>query len=138
MILLALALAAGHPFSCSVVSVHDGDGPFHCSDGVSVRLAGVQAPDFESAEPCRRGKAEYVCSDAQARRARDDMAALIQGRTLDCLSTGKSYKRTVATCRLNGADLSCLAIEHGIATRWAKYDRGGRLADCASAQQRKR
>jgi endonuclease YncB( thermonuclease family) len=58
------------------------------------------------------------------------MRDLIQGRTLDCIATGKSYKRTVATCSLDGADLSCLAIKDGIATRWAKYDRGGQLLRC--------
>jgi endonuclease YncB( thermonuclease family) len=135
MLLLALALVAGQPFTCRVISVHDGDGPFHCADGVSIRLAGVQAPDFEVSEPCRRGRSEFVCSNKLAKESRDRMAELIQGRTLDCLAAGKSYKRTVARCRLNGVDLSCLAIRRGIATRWAKFDPRGLLISCDAPEE---
>ena len=131
MILAALALvAAGQPFTCKVLTVHDGDGPFHCANGVSVRLAGVQAPDFEDAAPCREGRAEYVCSDVAASRSRDAMRRLIEGRTMECVAEGRSYHRTVATCTLDGKDLSCLAIANGIAVRWLRYDRAGRLLRC--------
>ncbi|WP_116091854.1 thermonuclease family protein [Sphingomonas crusticola] len=131
MILPLLALVtAGKQFPCKVVSVHDGDGPIHCASGASVRLAGIQAPDFADAEPCRKGRAEFVCSDRAATEARDRMRKLIQGRTLDCTAAGRSYRRIVATCRLGAADLSCLAIQRGIATRWQKYDRQRVLVRC--------
>jgi len=131
MLPMILALVAGQSFACKVVSVHDGDGPFHCANGVSVRLAGVQAPDFESAEPCRQGRAEFVCSNRAAADARDQMRALIEGQTLDCVAVGNSYRRTVATCSLAGRDLSCLAVTNGIAARWPRYDRAGKLIHCA-------
>jgi len=31
-----------------------------------VRVAGIQAPDYESAQPCRTGRANYVCDDRAA------------------------------------------------------------------------
>jgi endonuclease YncB( thermonuclease family) len=133
LILYALALATGQPFTCDVVKVHDGDGPFHCRNGVSVRLKGVQAPDFENTEPCRRHKAGYVCSDRLARQSRDRMAALILGKRLTCTATGKSWKRTVATCSLWRQDLSCLAITHGVGTRWARYDPQRKLVQCKAS-----
>ena len=131
MILIALPLiAAGQSFFCHVVSVHDADGPFHCANGISVRLAGIQAADFEDAEPCRIGKADFVCSNAEAARARDAMRSMILGKDLTCTAIGRSYKRTVAKCSFSGNDLSCLAVSHGIATRWPRYDRAGTLIHC--------
>lgn len=131
MILAAIAvIAVGQSFTCQVVSVHDGDGPFHCANGISVRLAGIQAPDFEDAEPCRLGRAGFVCSNAEAARARDAMQSIILGKDLTCTATGRSYKRTVAKCSFSGSDLSCYAIAHGIAARWPRYDRAGTLTHC--------
>lgn len=49
MILTALAVASAS-FICDVTRVHDGDGPLWCSNGVKIRIAGIQAPDFEGAE----------------------------------------------------------------------------------------
>ena len=53
-------------FVCEVVKVHDGDGPLWCRNGVKVRVAGIQAPDYESAQPCRIGRANYVCDNRRA------------------------------------------------------------------------
>ncbi|WBH15302.1 hypothetical protein [Sphingomonas radiodurans] len=47
-----------------VVKVHDGDGPLWCADDRKVRVAGVQAPDYENTEPCRRGKAGRARANA--------------------------------------------------------------------------
>jgi endonuclease YncB( thermonuclease family) len=38
-------------FLCLVTYVYDGDGPLWCQNGLKVRVAGIQAPDFENAEP---------------------------------------------------------------------------------------
>jgi hypothetical protein len=50
--------------ACDVIRVHDGDGPLWCRSGEKIRVAGVQAPDFTSAEPCRNHRAGYVCDNA--------------------------------------------------------------------------
>jgi len=47
MIIAAFTVTvAGQPFGCRILSIRDGHGPFHCANGVPVRLAGVQAPSF--------------------------------------------------------------------------------------------
>jgi endonuclease YncB( thermonuclease family) len=118
-------------FLCLVTHVHDGDGPLWCGNGIKVRVAGIQAPDFESAEPCRLGKAAYVCSDVQAKRSRAIVQRLVMGKTLTCQPVGKSYERVVARCTLpDGRSLSCAAIAAGAATRWDSYWRRYGMGEC--------
>lgn len=47
--LIALLATAMTPFTCHVIRVHDGDGPLWCRTGERIRIAGIQAPDFENA-----------------------------------------------------------------------------------------
>lgn len=118
-------------FLCLVTHVHDGDGPLWCQNGVKVRVAGVQAPDFESAEPCRRGKAAYLCSNAAAARSRAIVEKLVLAKTLRCQPVGQSYKRVVARCTLpDGRSLSCAILAAGAATRWDSYWRRYKMGEC--------
>lgn len=129
---LAVAqVAIGQNFTCDVVRVHDGDGPLTCSSGVKVRIAGVQAPDFEDAEPCRTGKAGYVCDDGQARAAQRITAGLVLGKRLTCTAVDHSWNRTVARCWLpDKRSLSCAVVARGAARRWPAYWRRYRMGDC--------
>ena len=131
--LFLIALAAG-AFPCTVSRVHDGDGPLWCSNGIKVRIAGVQAPDFESAEPCRRhdtSRANYTCDDASADRSRRIVERIVLHRTMICQPMGMSYKRVVARCTLaDGRSLSCAAIAAGAAARWDRYWRQYRMGEC--------
>ncbi len=130
-ILLAAALS-GSTFTCTVTRVHDGDGPLWCAEGPKVRIAGVQAPDFESAEPCRQRRAGYVCSDARARASQRTVSALVLRRRLTCQALEPSYNRVVARCRLpDGRDLSCAVLATGAATRWDRYWRRYRMGRCS-------
>jgi len=130
-LLLAVALAKGQSFTCTVTRVHDGDGPLWCAEGPKVRVAGIQAPDFERAEPCRRRKAGYVCSDVRARASQRIVSALVLHRRLRCVALEPSYSRMVATCRLpDGHDLACAAVRAGAANWWAAYVRRYRLEKC--------
>lgn len=110
---------------CEVVRVHDGDGPLWCRSGVKIRIAGVQAPDFARAAPCRRPAAQrraYVCDDRAARRSRLLVARLTLGKRLVCQPVDRSYGRVVARCTLpDGRSLSCAAIAAGAAVRWNRY-----------------
>ena len=121
-------------FVCEVVRVHDGDGPLWCANGTKVRIAGVQAPDFESAEPCRRPAARrtaYVCDDRTAARSQAIVSGLVLNRRLNCQPLGRSYRRVVARCTLpDGRSLSCAVIAAGAATRWARYWRQYRMGEC--------
>lgn len=131
-VFLAFAqVATGQNFTCDVVRVHDGDGPLTCSSGVKVRIAGVQAPDFEDAEPCRTGKAAYVCDDRRAREARRITAGLTLGKRLTCTAVDRSWNRVVARCWLpDNRSLSCAVIANGAAWRWDAYWRRYRMEGC--------
>lgn len=131
MLLPLLATALAPSFTCTVTRVHDGDGPLWCSNGIKVRVAGVQAPDFENAEPCRRHRAGYTCSNAAAQRSRLIVERMTLNRTMRCQPTGKSYARVVARCTLaDGRSLSCAVLAAGAAVRWDSYWRRYRMGDC--------
>jgi endonuclease YncB( thermonuclease family) len=101
---------AGSAFSCSVASITDGD-TLRCKDGTRVRIAGIDAPEVSS---CRKGR-ECVAGDGQA--SKRALAAMAAGRTLSCRRVGTSYKRAVAFCSADGADLSCAQVKAGQAVR---------------------
>jgi endonuclease YncB( thermonuclease family) len=121
---------------CEVVAVHDGDGPIHCRGGLSIRIAGIQAPDFESAPPCRKHKSGYVCDNGKAAAARDIVWRLTYRTTLNCEWLDVSYARTVARCTLpDGRDLRCTAIALGAADHWPEFEQRYRLAPCPTRQR---
>lgn len=120
------------PFVCQVVKVHDGDGPLWCANGRKVRVAGVQAPDYENTEPCRRRKVGYVCDDRRAAASQRIAARLTLGEALACQPVDRSYSRVVARCTLpDGRSLSCALIAAGAATRWASYWARYRMGNCS-------
>ena len=122
------------PFTCVVVRVHDGDGPLWCAGGIKVRIAGVQAPDYEDAEPCRRPgarRANYTCDTVAADRSQQIVERLVLRQTLMCRPVGMSYARIVARCTLaDGRSLSCAVIATGAAVRWDRYWRHYRMGEC--------
>jgi len=121
------------PFVCEVVRVHDGDGPLWCRSGERIRVAGIQAPDFESAAPCRRRPrpATYVCDTAAAKRSRAIVERLALRKRIDCQPVDRSYSRVVARCTLpDGRSLSCATIAAGAAARWSTYWRRYRMGEC--------
>lgn len=122
------------PFICAVVRVHDGDGPLWCRSGEKVRIAGVQAPDFTSAEPCRQPDARrrnYTCDDRAATRSQRIVAGLVLGKRLACSPMEVSYGRVVARCTLpDGRSLSCAVLAAGAAVRWDRYWRRYGMGQC--------
>ncbi|RXD04907.1 hypothetical protein EQZ23_07145 [Sphingomonas sp. UV9] len=129
-----IAIVPATAFSCIVTRVHDGDGPLWCSSGIKVRIAGVQAPDFESASPCRAEdprRVNYRCDNAAAKRSHQIVERLVLRKTLRCEAIGRSYSRIVARCTLpDGRSLSCATIAAGAAVRWERYWRQYRMNDC--------
>lgn len=118
-------------FLCAVLSVYDGDGPIRCATGEKVRVAGIQAPDFQKAEPCRRKRVGYVCDDVRARQSQRIAASMLMGRRLICRSVDRSWGRVVAACSLpDGRDLSCALISAGAAVRWDSYWNRYNLRSC--------
>jgi endonuclease YncB( thermonuclease family) len=126
--------AVGSRFTCTVLSVYDGDGPINCSevDGkkqpVSVRLRGIEARDADNT--CRRAD---LCPSKSGEEAKAMLTSLAVGR-LECVSFGPSYNRVDASCRsATGVDLSCEMIKSGNAMRWPEYDPEERLVHCKPA-----
>lgn len=122
---IAQGSEGGH-FTCSVVKVHDGDGPVWCSEGERVRLAGIAAREID--ESCRKNQ---PCPSASGASAQMALQRLVLGKLLSCQQVGTSYNRTVAWCRLpNSEDVSCEMIKTGTALRWERYDPDRRLIGC--------
>ncbi len=122
---MILALLAAAAFTCANPVAGDGDS-LRCG-GTKVRLAGIDAPELHGC----RGRPGRKCMAGDGYAAKRRMAALVEGKQLRCEPVGQSYDRVVASCHLpDGRDLSCVAIGAGIAKRWARYDRGGRLRAC--------
>ena len=124
----------GAPFTCVVVRVHDGDGPLWCASGITVRIAGVQAPDYEDAEPCRRAgarRANHTCDTVAADRGQQIVERLVLRQTLMCQPVAMSYARRVARCTLaDRRSLSCAVIATGAAVRWDQYCWQYRIGAC--------
>lgn len=119
------------PFVCEVVKVHDGDGALRCRNGHKVRVAGVQAPDYARAEPCRTRKPGYVCDDAKAAASQRVAARLTLHQRLSCQPVDRSYSRVVARCTLpDGRSLSCALVAAGAAKRWDSYWRRYKMGGC--------
>lgn len=129
-----MPILATATFTCIVTRVHDGDGPLWCRSGQKIRVAGIQAPDFTSAEPCRHPDARrtnYTCDDHAAAHAQQIVSDLVLGKRLTCLPMGRSYQRVVARCTLpDGRSLSCAAIGAGAAVRWDRYWRRYGMGEC--------
>jgi endonuclease YncB( thermonuclease family) len=118
-------------FTCEVVKVHDGDGPLWCRTGIKVRVAGIQAPDYESAQPCRTRRASYVCDDRAAAASQRVAQRLTLNKRLICQPVDRSYKRVVARCTLpDGRSLSCAMLAASAATRWETYWRRYKMGEC--------
>ena len=127
----------GIAFTCTPVTVWDGDGPVKCAEGPKLRLAGIAAREIDGS--CRLGQ---PCPDATGIESRDALVRLlggprgitrnkhivVRGPKLACASEGSARGgRTAAWCTLpDGRDLSCAMIKTGTAVRWSRYDRKNR------------
>ena len=120
--------AKDREFACTPTAVWDGDGPIWCAEGPRIRLAGVAAREID--ETCRRGHPCPAASAIAARSALVDLLGGAKGRlasghikvrypAMACITTGASYGRTVATCRIaDGRDLAQALIATGTVLPW--------------------
>lgn len=116
-------------FTCLVLAApYDGDS-WTCSSGVKVRAAGIDAPELHGCHG-RRGR---TCVPGDGQASKRALERMIAGQTLRCVSTGRSYQRTTAWCwSPRVGDVSCALVRAGVAVRWARYDKAGRLIHCSS------
>jgi len=108
--------------------------PLWCRTGERIRIAGIQAPDFETAAPCRRPARQrraFRCDDRAAARSQRLVSALVLNKRIRCQPVDLSYNRIVARCTLpDGRSLSCAAIAAGAAVRWGRYWRQSGMGMC--------
>lgn len=93
--------------------VTDGD-TFRLTTGERIRIAGIDAAETQPGQAhCRL---EIERGQAATRQAR----ALLDGRQVQIIRTGRSYNRTVARVTLDGRDLAAELIRRGIARPWPR------------------
>ena len=84
--------------------------------GARIRLHGIDAP--ESAQRCRAGGRAWRCG-SEATRA---LERRIGSRTVACAARDRDrYGRTVAVCRVGGADVNAWMVAEGWAFAYRKY-----------------
>lgn len=97
-------------FVCLVASITDGD-TLRCSNGVRVRLAGMDAPEIHG---CPRNR---QCTPGDGQASKRALAQIALGKTLTCQSLGKSYNRILATCKIGSFEPACYMVTHGYAVK---------------------
>jgi endonuclease YncB( thermonuclease family) len=87
--------------------------------GTRIRLWGIDAP--ECSQLCRGDDSlPYRCGA----KAANDLDAFIASRPVSCLPISLDrYGRTVATCKVGGADLSDWLVRNGLALDWPEYSK---------------
>ena len=81
-----------------------------------VRLHGIDAPELT--QTCTRKDESWACGSA----ARDQLAKLISGRQVSCVSLGVDrYGRTLGRCRVGETDLNRTMVATGYALAYRRY-----------------
>lgn len=83
--------------------------------GRSVRLAGIDAFEWQQTCPAARGR--WNCGAA----AKAFLASLVDGRMLACAPTGRSRNRVTATCWRDGQDVAEALVAAGLALADPRY-----------------
>ena len=87
-------------------------------NGVEIRLKGVDAPEMR--QTCERAGRPYRCGE-EARRV---LSERIGDGSLTCRIEGRDrYRRALARCRVDGADLGAWLVEQGWAVGYRDYER---------------
>jgi endonuclease YncB( thermonuclease family) len=109
---------------CSLAQAADLSGVPRIVDGdtlaigaTKVRLEGIDAPETD--QVCLNANGVHWACGIDAR---DQLAAHIAGRDIECSSHGTdAYRRTLAICYLAGEDLNGWLVQQGWALAYVKY-----------------
>lgn len=115
------------------VVTHIEDGDTLCVGSMKVRLEGIDTPEIQ--DDCRRRHGRWKCGP-QASAALHDMVA---NRTVTCVPMYCDPRgRTVAVCRLDGADIGEAMVRAGWAVDWPYYSDGRYAAALEDARKGER
>lgn len=85
-------------------------------DGRSVRLFGIDAPEFD--QNCQKDGADWRCGQA----AKDQLAAMVAGQRVECVGQGTDpHKRLLAICSIGGDQLNQAMVEQGWALAYRQF-----------------
>src|ERR1039458_9182242 len=114
VIFLACSVAHGADLT-GIPRIVDGD--TLAIGATKVRLEGIDAPETD--QVCLNANGVYWTCGIDAR---DQLAAHIAGKGIECTSHGTdAYRRTLATCYLAGEDLNGWLVKQGWALAYVKY-----------------
>ncbi|NJC06494.1 endonuclease YncB(thermonuclease family) [Sphingomonas kaistensis] len=112
---------------CLAATVIDGDG-FRCRNLGEVRLLGIDAPDYQRSRPCRQGFGDHVCSDHQARAAKEAMQSALRLGPVRVETVGRDrYGRRLGMAYAGGVNLNCRMLRVSGVRYIARYDNGRRV-----------
>ena len=113
-------------------TVHDGDTIRISTNGQSyaIRIWGIDAVELKQTCTTKDGLA-FACGI----QARDTLERIVSGKMLSCTVKGRSYKRLVATCMADGADIASSMTREGMAFDYSHYSHAYYSADEAAAKQ---
>lgn len=112
---LAAALDPPLPPLAGTARASDGDS-FRLGDD-RIRLLGIDAPELaQDCDTANGGK--WACG----RMARNRMAALLSGGSVDCQPEDRDqYDRLLATCRIGNTDIAAVMVAEGLAIASGGY-----------------
>lgn len=92
------------------------DGDSLSLSGISVRLYGIDAPEYD--QKCTRGGEAWDCGKAAAAK----LGELLARGSVRCRQRDvDDYGRNVAVCSVNGTDLGRAMVEAGMALAFRRY-----------------
>jgi len=109
----SVAVAAQAPTVEIVARVIDGD-TFQLVTGERIRVAAIDAPESV------RHQARCAAEVRQGLAAKAQARALLEGRRVQVIRTGRSYNRTVARVVIGGRDFGQMMIDRGAARPWPR------------------
>jgi endonuclease YncB( thermonuclease family) len=113
---------------CLSAAVIDGDG-IRCRNLVHVRLLGIDAPDLMSARPCHQQFGDHVCSDSQARAAKEATRSALRLGPLQIEPVGRDrYGRMLGIAYAGKDNINCRMLRAPSVRYIPKYGDGRRIA----------
>lgn len=115
---LAIAVCIAGPGSAQTVSgkatAIDGDSLE--VGGSRIRLFGIDAPEYD--QTCKKDGSVWHCGQ----RAKEELAALVEGQTLECQGQGvDQHARILAVCWVGRDDLNQAMVEQGWAIAYRQF-----------------